>query len=251
MSPGDDRRSLCVALHDVAPAMWPACERLLRMLDELGIGAVTLLVVPHYHGQPSLGFPPDFCRAIEQRLRSGDEVALHGFFHLDDSRPPQTPQEWFQRRVLTAAEAEFAAITAEEARIRLGAGLEMLEAYGWPVYGFVAPAWQLGAAARAVLAEFPFGYTTSRTAIWKLPQWRCFRAPSLVYSVRGRARRQLSTVWNERLARRLRDSKLFRVSLHPADAFYPEVVEHWRRLIAAAAQEREAVTKHAWLTRQP
>lgn len=220
------------------------------MLDRLGVGAVTLLVVPNYHNRGLFGSSVEFCRAIDLRLQNGDEVALHGFFHLDDSRPPRTLQMWFQRRVLTATEAEFAAIRAEDARIRLVAGLELLKARGWPVHGFVAPAWQLGVAARAVIAEFPFTYTTSRTAIWQLPNWQCFYSPSLVYSVRNQARRQLSIAWNELLARRLCNSELLRISLHPADASYPDVLEHWQRLIAAAMQKRVAVTKHAWIMKQ-
>ena len=43
------KRTLCIALHDVAPATWPRCERLLAMLDGIGARAVTLLVVPDFH----------------------------------------------------------------------------------------------------------------------------------------------------------------------------------------------------------
>jgi predicted deacetylase len=220
------------------------------MLDQLGVGPVTLLVVPDFHRQGSLDRSRGFCRAIDARLEAGDEVALHGYYHLDDSRAPRALSDWFLRRVMTAAEGEFAAIASDAARERLSAGLTMLHAQGWPVHGFVAPAWQLGAAAQQVLTEFPFEYTTSRTEVCKLPQWRAYRSPSLVYSVRSRARRWLSRYWNDYLADRQAAERLLRISLHPADASYPEVMQHWLRLIAAAAQERQVVTKRAWVAGQ-
>lgn len=244
-------RSLCISLHDVAPATWPACQRLLQMLDGLGVSPVTLLVVPDYHSSGTVAQAPEFRRAIEQRLKVGDEIALHGYFHWDDSQPPRQPVEWFKRRVLTAAEAEFAALDLRLARARLQAGLDMLQALGWPVHGFVAPAWQLGAAARAALTELPFVYTTTRTDIWRLPQWQAFRSPSLVYSVRSCARRRLSLHWNDFLARRLSDSSLLRVSLHPVDAAYSHVLAHWGDLISQAAQQRQTITKYAWVMAQP
>jgi predicted deacetylase len=247
----DGRPGLCVSIHDVAPETWPACERLLHMLNRLGVGPVTLLVVPDFHHRGGLARSPAFRRAIDARLGVGDEVALHGFFHRDDGRLSRTPMEWFRRQVLTAGEAEFAALSADQARARLAAGLDALHACGWPVHGFVAPAWQLGQRARTVLAEFPFEYTTTRTDIWRLPSWQRISALSLVYSVRGRVRRRLSMIWNDGLARRLRSDRLLRISLHPADAAFPDVLEHWRRLILSAARDREPVTKRGWVMRQP
>lgn len=240
-------RSLCVSLHDVAPATWPACARLLRMLDDLGVRPVTLLVVPDYHGSGTIDHAPEFCRAIQQRLRMGDEVALHGYFHIDDALPPRRLAEWFRRRIMTSAEAEFAALCLERARERIDAGLTLLRGQGWPVHGFVAPAWQLSSAARAALAEFSFTYTTTRTDIWHLPDWQAFHSPSLVYSVRSRARRRLSAYWNDLLTYRTAGNALLRISLHPADAAHPQVLSHWQRLIKHAAQQRQAVTKQAWV----
>lgn len=250
MSSNDNERSLCVSLHDVAPATWPACEWLLRWLDRLGAGPVTLLLVPDYHRQGPLAHAADFCKAMDQRLHLGDELALHGFFHLDDGRRPKSPASWLRRRLLTAGEGEFSALSAPLARQRLEEGLSMLHARDWPVHGFVAPAWQLGAQARTVLAEYPFEYTTTRTDIWRLPNWQRFRATSLVYSVRSHLRRRMSWYWNDYQAKRQADAALLRISLHPADASYPEVMTHWQQLITAASRTREALTKHAWVMRQ-
>lgn len=250
MLSSNDKRSLCISLHDVAPATWPACAQLLRWLDRLGAGPVTLLLVPDYHHQGSLADAADFCKAIDRRLHLGDEVALHGFFHLDDGQRPRSPGGWLRRRLLTASEGEFSALPAPLARERLENGLSILHARNWPVYGFVAPAWQLGAQARTALTEYPFEYTTTRTDIWRLPGWQRFRATSLVYSVRSQLRRRLSWYWNEYQAERQAGTALLRISLHPADASHPEVMAHWQRLITVASKTREALTKHAWVMQQ-
>lgn len=242
--------SVCISLHDVAPATWPACERLLQMIDALGAGPVTLLVVPDFHRLGAVDQSPEFCRAIEQRLARGDEVALHGYFHLDDAPTPHRLKDWFQRRIMTAAEAEFAALGLEQASRRIDAGLTMLQTRGWPVHGFVAPAWQLGEDARAVLAKSALSYTTTRTEILQLPEWRAFKSPSLVYSVRSAARRWLSSYWNDFLTQRLAASPLLRISLHPADAAFPQVLAYWQRLIGDIAQQRQPMTKYAWVTAQ-
>lgn len=242
--------SLCVSLHDVSPATWPACARLLRLLDRLGVGPVTLLLVPDYHHTGSLAHDADFCKAIDQRLYLGDEVALHGFYHLDDGERPRSLGGWLRRRLMTAGEGEFSMLPSAQARQRLESGLSTLQANGWPVYGFVAPAWQLGKEAQDALTEYPFIYTTTRTDVWRLPYWDRYPSTSLVYSVRSQLRRRLSWYWNGYLSERLRDHELLRISLHPADASHPEVMEHWQRLIRLASRKREAVTKHAWVMQQ-
>lgn len=250
MLSNDSKLYLCISIHDVAPETWPACSRLLRMLDRLHVGPLTLLVVPDYHHTGSLVADPDFCKAMDQRLKLGDEIALHGFFHVDECEQPRTPGGWFRRRWMTAGEAEFAALPAAVARQRLEAGLAILHSCGWPVHGFIAPAWQLGKPARSVLTDFPFDYTTTRTAIWRLPRWQRLHATSLVYSVRSRIRRRLSWYWNELQSEYQRDVTLLRISLHPADVIYPEVLEHWCRIIGNASRRRETITKHAWVMRQ-
>ncbi|HEY0229715.1 MAG TPA: DUF2334 domain-containing protein, partial [Dokdonella sp.] len=120
-------RTLCIAVHDVAPATWPQCAALLALLDEFGAPPVTLLVVPDYHHRGRADADIGFRRAIEGRLARGDEIALHGYFHLDDGPPPRTPGDWLRRRQLTAGEGEFAALSDEHAGRRIAAGLDMFE----------------------------------------------------------------------------------------------------------------------------
>lgn len=241
-------RALCVALHDVAPATWPACRRLLAMLDEIGPLPVTLLVVPDYHRRGQVDHDPAFIRAIEARLARGDEVVLHGYHHLDDA-PRGAALHWLQRRVYTAGEGEFAALAEVEAQVRLARGWEMLVGeLDWPVSGFVAPAWLLSAGTRAALAQMPFRYTTTLRAVHHLPDWRAVAAPTLVYSVRNAWRRAVSRQWNRWLFAQVRsDAALLRLGLHPADAYYPEVVDDWARLLRHALEQRRPTTKAAWV----
>lgn len=217
------------------------------MIDGIGCIPITLLVVPDYHRRGRIDRNPEFLRAIEQRLARGDEVALHGYYHLDDQVVSSRVTDWLRRRVYTAGEGEFSALNATEAATRLLRGLELLHALGWPVKGFVAPAWLLSTGTRTALAELPFAYTTTLRAIHRLPDWQSSVAPSLVYSVRSRGRRTLSHAWNNRLFARLRPNpEPLRLGLHPADARHPAVVHHWQRLIEQALVQRHPMTKHAW-----
>src|SRR5262249_34000451 len=168
-------RTVCISVHDVAPATWPRCERLLGMLDACGASPVTLLVVPDYHRLGRIDGHPAFLRALERRLARGDEIALHGYHHLDDAAPPRGPLDWFARRALTQSEGEFAALAADEALARIARGVALMAALGWTVRGFVAPAWLLGRGARVALSSRTggsgFAYTTTRGGVYRLPDW--------------------------------------------------------------------------------
>ncbi|HYW92461.1 MAG TPA: polysaccharide deacetylase family protein [Gammaproteobacteria bacterium] len=247
MLPAERIRALCVSVHDVAPATWPECASLLRMLDAIGGVRVTLLVVPDYHRRGLIDRDSAFLKAIEARLARGDEVALHGYYHLDDAARPLDPVGWFRRRVYTVGEGEFDALPAGTARERMEQGLALLRGLGWPVTGFVAPAWLLGRAARGVIASLPFRYTTTMRSHFCLPRWQETPARSLVYSARSALRRDLSRRWNESLFRQQRHADLLRVSLHPVDARHEPVVGHWHDLVERALIDgRQPVTKQHW-----
>ena len=80
--------TLCVVLHDVAPATLPACDRMLRAIEEVSYDVpLTLLAVPRYHCDPPSAFFGDWLRGRSAR---GDEIALHGYTHLDDGVPHGT-----------------------------------------------------------------------------------------------------------------------------------------------------------------
>ena len=238
--------ALCVSIHDVAQSTWPNCQRLLNALKEVADIPVTLLVVPHYHSTQDTPVHPEFERGLEARRVLGDELALHGLRHIDDGPPPRALREYVLRRWYTAGEGEFAALSQHVARTRLEAGRNWFAQRGWPVEGFVAPAWLLSEGAWRALEKLPFSYTTTLNQFNSLPNRIALRSPSLVYSVRSAWRRRVSRLWVSGLLRSANDATLLRLSLHPCDAGYPAVVRHWQALLEHALTTRTAMTKAAF-----
>ena len=233
-----------IGLHDVSPATWSECERLLGVVRSVRADApVTLLVVPDLHRRAPIDAAPGWRDAVDRALERGGEIALHGLCHLDDGGRSPTLRASFARRFLTAGEAEFAALDASAARTRIERGLEMLRGCGWAPAGFVPPAWQISEAARSVLADFGFRYTTTSSAITVLPTGGRFAVPCLGFSSRSGLRRALSLRWNARQLERLRAAPALRIALHPIDARYAETVDGWRRILEAVLRDRRPVTK--------
>lgn len=244
--------ALCVSIHDVAPHTWPLCRRLIEAVHVVAPIPLTLLVVPHYH-RLAVADPLCYERALQARLAAGDELALHGFCHLDEATPARRWRERFLRQVWTTGEGEFAAIGTAEARWRISQGLDWFSQRGWPVSGFVAPAWLLGPGAVAALADFPLRYTTTLGSFHLLQQRRTLRAPSLFYSARNAAGRWLSRQVNSMVAGQHAGNvqvPLLRLGLHPADARFPKLVRHCQNLIARLLRHRVALTKAAFAEQQ-
>jgi len=237
------KQQLCIALHDVAPATWPLCERLLTMLTELGDPPVTLLVVPDFHGRGRVDRAPAFLRAIERRLARCDEIALHGYAHRDDAAEPSTPTDWVRRRVLTAGEGEFAALSKAQAAAKLAAGLALFARLDWPLAGFVPPAWLASAGTHAALRETELRYTSDHTGLIALPRGEKFSAPCLTASPRSAWRRQASKWWLALASAKTSSASVVRVGLHPQDAAHDDLMACWKALLQRLLAQREAVTK--------
>jgi len=235
-----DGRWLAVSMHDVAPATWERCQRVLTAVREVADIPVTLLVVPAYHGQCSAQLA--FEAQMTARLRRGDELALHGYFHCD----PQAPTglvDWLRRRVYTV-EGEFAALCEREACERIHLGQRWFAANGWPLSGFVAPAWLLSQGAwLALRTNRDLLYTTTLTRLHLLQPADSLRAPCLTYSTRSAARTLGSLLWNSVLARSTAPLPLVRLGLHPDDADDAAVRRSWQRCLARLLEDRRAVTK--------
>lgn len=235
------QRWLCVSLHDVAPATWTSCQRVLAAVREVADIPLTLLIVPAYHGKCSAQH--EFEQVIAAQLAAGHELALHGYFHLD----PQVPSDvidWIRRRIYTAGEGEFCGLSEEEARERLTLGARWFAARGWPLAGFVAPAWLLGTGAwKALRTCDGLQYTSTLTKLIALPEAHAIPAPCLTYSVRSAWRRPTSIVWNTVLSRVTHHSPVLRLGLHPNDAESSSIRRSWQRLLERALTDRKAVTK--------
>lgn len=240
-------RALCVAVHDVAPATWPECLHLLHAVRAVADVPISWLVVPHYHGSQVRS------RACEhllgQLLDQGHELVLHGLTHVDPVAASHGWRDWCLRHVYTQGEGEFSAIDEAEARRRLDTGLAWFAERGWPVSGFVPPAWLISDAARSALAGYPFSYTTSYARFKLLHSAHTLCSPALVYASRNGGGRKASPLLASALATLLRRAPLVRVALHPRDAHFPALVRHAQQLIEHLLVTHEAMTKAAFAHR--
>ena len=232
-------RYLTVVLHDVSPATWPACQRVMRQVRRVARreGAhlrLTLLVVPAMHGEPATA---DFVRALRYLAHHGHELALHGLTHRDDA---PAGRSWFDhalRRWYTNGEGEFSALDHSEAAQRLALGRAWSMALHLPMRGFVPPAWLLSEPAWDAVESAGFDYTCTLNEVVALPGRRRLFARSLVFSTRSAWRRWASVAWNGMLSMLLRRSRLWRLELHPHDADHPMVKRCWSRILATALRD--------------
>jgi predicted deacetylase len=255
---------LCVSIHDVAPATWADCLRLVQAIRAVADIPLTWLVVPHYHFRPEQSTQME--AGLDAAVARGDELALHGYSHLDTEANSGNLRSRFLRSVYTRREGEFAALSEAEARRRLELGLAWFAERGWTPSGFVPPAWLLGEGAWRALRTAPFTYTTTFSHFHCLPAahtavhtavqpaagadgaviahpGKAILSPSLVYAARNRSGRLLSPRVADATAALLARSPLVRFSLHPPDARYPELVRHIQRILERLLTRREAVTK--------
>jgi predicted deacetylase len=231
-------RSMCVVVHDVAPSTWGSCRRLLAGLAEIGDFPVTLLAVPRFHGDER---DQAFERWLVERARGGDEIALHGYTHLDEGRP-RGPVDFFLRRLYTRGEGEFWDLPQSEASSRLDAGLAWMRELGLAPAGFVAPAWLLGRHAAQALRTKPFVYTCTLNHVRLMPEERNIVCQSQVYSNANAWRRTMSVAWNALLAWRQRNELVVRLELHPADADCPRLKASWQGLAREQSRTRSLCT---------
>lgn len=232
-------RALCVSIHDVAPSTWDACRRLIDGVQHVADIPLTLLVVPNYHRLGGL-VSGEYGEQLQQYINRGNELALHGYTHLDEE--PIHLWSKFSRTVRTRREGEFAALSQTRANLHLQRGVAWFAQRGWPLSGFVAPAWLLSAGTWRALRNFTFSYTTTLNRFYLLPQRKPIFSPSLVVSSRCAWLYRASMVRNRLLRSVLSDCALVRFSLHPPDA-KAETIREWQPLLQELLATRAAITK--------
>lgn len=234
-----EQRALCVSIHDVAPSTWDSCRRLIDGVHQVADIPLTLLVVPNYHRLGEL-VSGAYGEQLQQCIGCGDELALHGYTHLDEEPIPL----WslFSRAVRTRREGEFAALSQMRANSHLQRGVAWFAQHGWPLSGFIAPAWRLSAGTWHALHNFTFSYTTTLNRFYLLPQRKSILSPSLVLTSRGAWLYQASMMRNRFLVSLLADCELVRVSLHPPDA-KAETIRAWQPMLEELIATRTAMTK--------
>jgi len=232
-------KSLCVVVHDVAEARRGGCERVIAAVREVAPVPLTLLAVPRFHhAAPTLSFE----QWLGEHSARGDELALHGYTHLDEGTP-QGALDRLRRRVYTRGEGEFWDLDAAQATARLRAGIDWFAQHGWPLRGFVAPAWLLGPGAWAALRGFrEFVYTATLRHLHLLPGDERIASQAIVYSTSTAWRRGSSIAWAAVLERTLAGSPVLRFELHPHDADHAGVRRSWQHALERALHQREAST---------
>jgi predicted deacetylase len=241
-----DERTVCIVLHDAAPSTQAACVRTLAAIEKVaGDAPVTILAVPRYHDEPPSA---KFEAWLGKRARRGDELALHGCTHRDDG----TPQGWLdglRRSHYTRGEGEFWSLSRKEALARIDVGIEWFARNGWPLSGFVAPAWLLGPGAREALVERPFEYTATLRQLVHLPDQMSVRSQSVVYSTSSAWRRSSSLAWNRFVDLAERGNPVLRLELHPRDADFAAVRRSWQAILERALRRRKPATVAGFMRR--
>jgi predicted deacetylase len=149
-----------------------------------------------------------------------------------------------RRRVYTAGEGEFSALDAATAGRRLERGAQWFSDNGWPLAGFVAPAWLMSDGAWQALERVQaFSYTTTLHHMIVLEPRRRVPAPCVVYSNRSRLRRRVSGAWGPIRAWLTDETAILRFALHPRDASDRALRRHWQQLLRDLLALRTPVTK--------
>lgn len=245
-----NQRSVLLVLHDVAPETWPDYQSFVAAVDAMGAIPMTWLVVPDFHKRNPIIDDLKFQNLLQQRLSRGDELALHGYYHCDDGPPARTPRDYFMRRIYTW-EGEFYALDQARAMGRIESGIELFQRLGWPLHGFVAPAWLMSDGTRQALRQLPLDYTSDPQHLYRLPEFSRIDAPGIVWSARSAWRRGLSKLISDHREAQVQDAATIRLGLHPVDMRHDYSRNYWLQLLKRLIENgRQPMTKAIWLKKQ-
>jgi predicted deacetylase len=208
-------RQLIISIHDVHPSSFEACRQQVIFCESIGIRRFSILAVPAFHVHEPLDRSVELVKWLQAREALGDEVVIHGFYHLNISGITSAAS-WFWNRLYTANEAEFVHLGFKDARKRIEKGRQCLLDAGLHPVGFVAPGWLMNSDVVKAVFSLGLSYTNSLTAIIPAAGGPV-RRRSLCYSARAAWRRHSSLLWNGRLWRITKNTDLVRISLHPGD----------------------------------
>jgi predicted deacetylase len=235
-------KSLVVSVHDVSPLTQTLCEEILVQLRQLGIDQTSLLVIPNHHRRAPISEDFAFQRWLTQKVESGHEPVLHGYFHQRQKQAADSFRAKLTTEIYTAGEGEFFDLSAAEASRRAERGLEDLTFLQRKIAGFIAPAWLLGARSESAIRQLGFLYTTRIGKVLTFGRTVDIRSQSLVWSTRAQWRATVSLAWNRCLAFRLAGASLLRIGIHPSDLQHPHVWKQVRRLAGETSHCRECVS---------
>jgi len=219
---------LLVTIHDVAPPLMGAVERLWRICAARRV-TPGLLVVPDWHGGSPLEQHADCVGWVRSRAAEGAEVFLHGERH-DEAGSPRGFADHVRAFGRTNREGEFLTLSYAAARERIDRGLQRLRALGLNPIGFVPPAWLARPDAHQAARDAGLAFSEDDRTIYAFGARRTVASPVLRWSGRGALRAygslaQASLRWTLQ-----REAPWMRVALHPGDLDHPAT---------AASVERE------------
>lgn len=241
------KRALVVSIHDVSPRTRVRTQVMLEDLARIGVGRVSLLVIPDHHGRGRISDDEGFSRWLREKCADGHEAVLHGYYHRRAAKSADGAWKRVVAQCYTAGEGEFLDLPQPEVRELLERGRAELEACGVKSRGFIAPAWLLGDEAEQAVRAAGFEYTTRIGTVSDFAGGQEYGARSLVWSVRARWRCVCSLAWNAVLARREHGNALMRIGLHPPDWEHAAIRQQILRICGGVLAERTANTYDGWL----
>jgi hypothetical protein len=238
---------LVATVHDVAPRWLPEVQALRRALAAWGADRVTLLVVPHFHHGVRTVEHAATMRWLVERRRAGDELALHGYHHVQHGAPRHLVDR-VRARLWTAGEGECLRPATSLATL-LTRGRDELGELLPAAPGFVAPAWLEPRGLPALLARHGFAWHETSRFVEALPSRRRIEAPVIGFATRTPLRETLSLAWARALLTVAGPSRpaSLRLALHPADLSSPRVMGAVERVVRTAIATRQAATTTACL----
>jgi len=143
---------LVVSLSGINTRTMDRCVKLAGELDRREV-PLSLLVAPRLCAS---GPVVDW---VDKRRQAGDALVLHGFDHCAEPR---------MRTVALGRRAEFAALPAHEAGLRLTAALRALEHIGWHTACFAPPRWLASRGTLTALRRKGFALCADITGVREL-----------------------------------------------------------------------------------
>lgn len=236
--------ALLVSLHDVTPHYRREIDRIVAMLDRIGLlSKTTLLLVPHFHHRARLDVDHEFNASVRAWAARGAELTLHGYYHLDETRHVN-PLTSLKARHLTNREGEFVGLGRVEARRRIEDGIAMIQScHGVEPRGFVAPAWLYSREAMQAVSEAGFDWAEDRFGIRDFARHRTLaRGLAITFRVRNGVPDPKSIPWAHIAPRVLACSSAIRWAIHPADAASDSLMQVQESALEALAERRNAMT---------
>lgn len=243
-------KALVVSLHDVSPLTRSRCERIVEELKTIGATSLSLLVIPNHHDRGHVRADEALCTWLRARAADGHEIVTHGYFHRRARQRQESLVQKLTTRVYTADEGEFYDLDRPAAATLVRRGNAELRELGLQPRGFIAPAWLLSDEAETALRELGCEYTTRLKTVTDIQSNAQHDSQSLCWSVRAAWRRAISLAWNAHLYRRLEQTPLMRVAVHPPDIDHPAIWRQICALISDALRTRTPMTYLDWVTQQ-